>query len=93
MTEEPYGGGGEVLAPTGRPEAGEARMRVAILAPPWMAVPPAGYGGTESVVALLTEELFALGHDVTLLRLPARGRARRCIRCSRGRTPTAAGVV
>jgi glycosyltransferase involved in cell wall biosynthesis len=29
-------------------------------------VPPAAYGGTERVVAYLTEELVRLGHDVTL---------------------------
>jgi glycosyltransferase involved in cell wall biosynthesis len=37
-----------------------------MIAPPWESVPPAGYGGTESVVHLLTEELVARGHDVTL---------------------------
>ncbi|MFI5419431.1 MAG: glycosyltransferase family 4 protein [Nitrososphaerales archaeon] len=29
-------------------------------------VPPAGYGGTEMMVSLLTEELIRQGHDVTL---------------------------
>ena len=28
-------------------------MRVAMLAPPWIPVPPPGYGGIEQVVALL----------------------------------------
>ncbi len=37
-----------------------------MLAPPWYTVPPDGYGGTETVVHLLTEELVALGDDVTL---------------------------
>jgi glycosyltransferase involved in cell wall biosynthesis len=37
-----------------------------MIAPPWESVPPAGYGGTEAVVHLLTEELVARGHKVTL---------------------------
>lgn len=37
-----------------------------MIAPPWESVPPAAYGGTEAVVHLLTEELVARGHDVTL---------------------------
>ena len=41
-------------------------MRIAQIAPLHEAVPPALYGGTERVVSLLTEELVALGHDVTL---------------------------
>jgi glycosyltransferase involved in cell wall biosynthesis len=41
-------------------------MRIAQLAPPFETVPPCGYGGTERVVALLTEELVRRGHDVTL---------------------------
>ena len=41
-------------------------MRIAQLAPLVESVPPAGYGGTELVVSLLTEELVRLGHQVTL---------------------------
>jgi glycosyltransferase involved in cell wall biosynthesis len=41
-------------------------MRIAQVAPLHEAVPPALYGGTERVVSFLTEELVALGHDVTL---------------------------
>jgi glycosyltransferase involved in cell wall biosynthesis len=41
-------------------------MRIAQIAPPFQSVPPAGYGGTERVVSLLTEELVRRGHDVTL---------------------------
>ena len=41
-------------------------MRIAQVAPPFESVPPAQYGGTERVVALLTEELVRRGHDVTL---------------------------
>ncbi|MBI4260377.1 MAG: glycosyltransferase family 4 protein [Actinobacteria bacterium] len=41
-------------------------MRIGIVAPAWVRVPPTGYGGIEQVVSLLTEELVARGHDVTL---------------------------
>lgn len=37
-----------------------------MLSPPWISVPPRGYGGIEWVVHLLSEELVARGHDVTL---------------------------
>jgi glycosyltransferase involved in cell wall biosynthesis len=41
-------------------------MRIAQIAPPFESVPPALYGGTERVIALLTEELVLRGHQVTL---------------------------
>jgi glycosyltransferase involved in cell wall biosynthesis len=41
-------------------------MRIAQVAPLAEAVPPRLYGGTERVVSWLTDELLALGHDVTL---------------------------
>ena len=41
-------------------------MRIAQVAPPWLAVPPAGYGGIEWVVSLLADGLVDAGHDVTL---------------------------
>jgi glycosyltransferase involved in cell wall biosynthesis len=41
-------------------------MRVAVVAPPWFAVPPTGYGGIELVVSLLADGLVDAGHDVTL---------------------------
>ena len=40
-------------------------MRIAQIAPPWLTVPPARYGGTERVVSLLADGLAARGHDVT----------------------------
>jgi len=43
-----------------------SRLRIAQIAPLTEAVPPKLYGGTERVVSFLTEELVALGHDVTL---------------------------
>src|SRR5258705_2450762 len=47
-------------------EIGDANMRIAQVAPLTEAVPPKLYGGTERVVYWLTEELVALGHEVTL---------------------------
>ena len=41
-------------------------MRIAQLAPPLERVPPVGYGGTERVIHVLTEELVRRGHEVTL---------------------------
>jgi glycosyltransferase involved in cell wall biosynthesis len=41
-------------------------MRIAQIAPPWLAVPPRGYGGIEWVVALLADGLAERGHEVTL---------------------------
>lgn len=41
-------------------------MRIAQVAPLWERVPPPGYGGTELVVGLLTDELVRRGHEVTL---------------------------
>jgi Glycosyltransferase Family 4 len=41
-------------------------MRIAQIAPLAESVPPKLYGGTERVVSWLTEELVALGHDVSL---------------------------
>ena len=45
-------------------------LRIAVLAPPWIPVPPPGYGGIEAVVALLCEALVGRGHDVTLFAAP-----------------------
>ncbi len=41
-------------------------MRIAQIAPVVESVPPLRYGGTERVVAAVTAELVALGHEVTL---------------------------
>ena len=49
----------------GRKDRSE-RLRVAVLAPPWFAVPPRRYGGTEAVVSLLVDGLVRRRHDVTL---------------------------
>ena len=41
-------------------------MRIAQIAPLYEAVPPRFYGGTERIVAHLTDALVELGHEVTL---------------------------
>lgn len=41
-------------------------LRIGILAPPWLSVPPPGYGGTESVIDRLARGLAAAGHEVRL---------------------------
>jgi glycosyltransferase involved in cell wall biosynthesis len=41
-----------------------------MLAPPWISVPPPGYGGVEEVVSALTEALVRRGHAVTLFCAP-----------------------
>jgi glycosyltransferase involved in cell wall biosynthesis len=42
-------------------------MKIAHIAPPWFAVPPQNYGGTETVIFHLIEEQVAQGHEVMLL--------------------------
>ncbi|MDD3718939.1 MAG: glycosyltransferase family 4 protein [Actinomycetota bacterium] len=41
-------------------------MRIAMIAPVWIPIPPEGYGGIERVLALLVDGLTEMGHDVTL---------------------------
>jgi glycosyltransferase involved in cell wall biosynthesis len=41
-------------------------MRIGIISPLEMRVPPVAYGGTELIVSLLTEEFVKRGHEVTL---------------------------
>ncbi|HEY9856965.1 MAG TPA: glycosyltransferase family 4 protein [Stenomitos sp.] len=41
-------------------------MRIALMAPVALPVPPTGYGGTELVIAQLADGLVARGHEVTL---------------------------
>jgi glycosyltransferase involved in cell wall biosynthesis len=42
------------------------KLRIAQVAPLYESVPPKLYGGTERVVSFITEELVAMGHEVTL---------------------------
>ncbi|MFI9511021.1 glycosyltransferase [Nocardia sp. NPDC052566] len=41
-------------------------MKIGLIVPPWVPVPPPAYGGTEAVVGNLAEGLAVLGHDVHL---------------------------
>ncbi len=41
-------------------------MRIGLIAPPWAAIPPVGYGGTEAVIDQLARGLQDAGHDVVL---------------------------
>ncbi|MGZ4316223.1 MAG: glycosyltransferase family 4 protein [Gaiellaceae bacterium] len=52
-----------------RPRA-DRSYHIAMLAPPWIPVPPPGYGGIEEVVALLCDALVERGHDVDLYCAP-----------------------
>ena len=44
----------------------KTKLKIAQIAPPWVSIPPAKYGGTETVISNLTEELVRRGHKVTL---------------------------
>jgi glycosyltransferase involved in cell wall biosynthesis len=59
-----------VSAPFARRSGRQPPLRIAMLAPPWISVPPPGYGGVETVVSTLTEALVAQGHAVTLFCAP-----------------------
>jgi len=54
---------GVVVSP-GSPALGG--LRVGVIAPPWVAVPPPSYGGTELVLDLLARGLQAAGCEITL---------------------------
>lgn len=41
-------------------------MKIAIIAPPWVPVPPPAYGGTEAVLDTLARGAQSAGHDVLL---------------------------
>jgi glycosyltransferase involved in cell wall biosynthesis len=41
-------------------------VRIAVIAPPWVAVPPPTYGGIEAVLDTLARGLNTVGHDVLL---------------------------
>ena len=56
-------------------------MRIAQVAPLYEAVPPRLYGGTERIVAYLTDALVELGHDVTLFASAEAGTRARRVAC------------
>lgn len=45
-------------------------MKVAMIAPPWIPVPPTRYGGIEAATALLADRLLKLGNEVVLFCSP-----------------------
>jgi glycosyltransferase involved in cell wall biosynthesis len=49
-----------------RKSFGRLRVRIGIIAPPWIPVPPPMYGGTEAVLDTLARGLQDAGHDVLL---------------------------
>src|SRR5437868_3500115 len=53
-----------------RAERAGPALKIAMLAPPWIPIPPPGYGGIEFVVALLCDALVEMGHDVELFCAP-----------------------
>jgi len=52
----------------GPAEAGHdlCAVRIALVSPPLLPVPPVRYGGVERIVGVLADELHARGHDVTV---------------------------
>ncbi|WER45219.1 glycosyltransferase family 4 protein [Cupriavidus sp. WKF15] len=56
-------------------------MKIAQIAPLQESCPPRHYGGTERVVAYLTNELVRLGHDVTLFASADSSTAARLVSC------------
>src|SRR5947209_20009193 len=58
-------------------EGDRTRMRIGLIGPPFIELPPRRYGGTELFIANLACELHARGHDVIVYgngdsRLPCR---------------------
>jgi glycosyltransferase involved in cell wall biosynthesis len=45
----------------------QSSLRVGIIAPPWLPVPPVAYGGTENVIDILARGLATAGVDVVLV--------------------------
>jgi glycosyltransferase involved in cell wall biosynthesis len=54
-------------------QGGSVDMRVGVVSPPWVPVPPPAYGGLEAVVDRLARGLVEAGHEV-LLAAPANSR-------------------
>jgi glycosyltransferase involved in cell wall biosynthesis len=49
-----------------RASARSGPLRVGLIAPPWLPVPPNGYGGIEEIINVLARGLVAHGHEVVL---------------------------
>src|SRR4051794_19833231 len=60
------------IAGTRRPDDGvngmtaDRPLRIGLVAPPFLPVPPSGYAGTERIVAMLAQTLHRRGHQVTV---------------------------
>jgi glycosyltransferase involved in cell wall biosynthesis len=52
--------------PLGGASARSRPLRVGLIAPPWLPVPPVGYGGIETIVNVLARGLVDHGHEVVL---------------------------
>lgn len=50
----------------GSSSAVAGRLRIGLIAPPWLPIPPPSYGGTENVIDDLARGLAEAGHDVAL---------------------------
>ena len=66
----PFAGHAAPQGPAFTERSADVALRIAMLAPPWISTPPAGYGGVEAVVSTLTEALVRRGHEVTLFCAP-----------------------
>lgn len=63
--------GGSTVPTTSRPTFerryhARSPLRIGVLVPPWVPVPPPGYGGTESLIDRLARGLQDAGHEVRL---------------------------
>lgn len=68
--QRPWNDPPKLSVPGTLPRLASGPLKVAMLAPPWISVPPPGYGGVESVIAPLTDALVRRGHAVTLFCAP-----------------------
>jgi glycosyltransferase involved in cell wall biosynthesis len=67
MSAPPTGGSiHSSAAPTRLAARGPTSLRVGLLAPPWVPIPPPRYGGTESMIDRLARGLQRAGHEVRL---------------------------
>jgi hypothetical protein len=68
-------------------------VRIAQIAPLHESIPPRCYGGTERVVAYLTEELVRRGHDVTLFASGDSKTSARLVPLFSGASPRRSGPI
>jgi glycosyltransferase involved in cell wall biosynthesis len=67
MRAPPRGGSITPSSPlTPLPDSEPSPLRIGILAPPWVPIPPTRYGGTESMIDRLARGLHTAGHEVRL---------------------------